>query len=95
MNKKDEEKDYKKYNYIGYNEVFPLEQNKYIMQEELLLKLARESVRKQDYYHAIRYLNMILMKNPNHALAKRYKRHIVEELDKLKQNKDYGLISLH
>lgn len=51
------------------------------------MKLAREAVRKHDYYNAIRYLNVILIKNPNHHQAKFYKKGILEILDHMKRSK--------
>ena len=60
---------------------------KYTLQPELLMKLAREAVRKNDYYNAVRYLNAILMKNPHHEQAKFYKKQILEILDQLKRSR--------
>ena len=60
----EEEENFQRYRYIGYTQDFPLDASKYTMQTELLLKLAREATKKRDYYKAIRYLNIILIKQP-------------------------------
>ena len=88
-----EEEKIKRYSYIGYSQDFPLDQSKYHLQEDLLLKLARDAVKKRDYYHAIRYLNTILIKNPNNQEAKFYKKQVMEILDQLKQTRKKELIS--
>jgi hypothetical protein len=78
-----------RYKYIGYTQDFPADQYKYeSMQPDLLMKLARESVRKRDFYSAIRYLNVILMKNPNHHAARFYKKEVMMILDRMKQRRD-------
>ncbi len=75
----------KNYNYIGYSQAFPVDQQKYSLQADLLLKLAKEAVRKQDYYSAIKYLNTILMKNPRNETAKYIKKEVMEILEKIKK----------
>jgi alkyl sulfatase BDS1-like metallo-beta-lactamase superfamily hydrolase len=83
----------KRYNYIGYTQDFPLDATKYKMQSDLLLKLAREATKKRDYYKAIRYLNIILIKEPHNQEAKFYKRQVMEVLDQMKKKRSKDLIS--
>ncbi len=83
-----------RYGYIGYTQDFPLDKSKYSLQADLLLKLARESVRKKDFYNAIRYLNTILMKNPNHPGAIYYKKMVMEFLNQLKKTRNRKIIAL-
>lgn len=88
MKEEDEkEEEFQRYGYIGYSQDFPLDRNKYSLSIDLLLKLARDSVKKQDYYHAIRYLNVILIKNPNNYEAMFYKKQVMEALDQIKKAK--------
>ena len=77
----------KNYNYIGYTTAFPVDQQKYSLQTDLLLKLAREAVKKQDYYNAIKYLNTILIKNPHNETAKFYKKEVMEILEQIKRSR--------
>ena len=81
-----------RYNYIGYSQDFPLEQHKYALQPDLLLKLAREATKKRDFYKAIRYLNIILIKNPNNQQAKFYKRQVLEIMDQMKRSRNKNVI---
>ena len=81
-NKESEEK-FQRYKYIGYLQDFPLDRSQYILQEDLLLKLAREAMRKRDFYKAIRYLNVVLIKNPNNIQARFYKKEIMLILEQL------------
>jgi hypothetical protein len=90
----DEEKGFKRYRYIGYTQDFPLDQSKYTLQTDLLLKLARDATKKQDYYKAIRYLNVILIKEPQNQEAKFYKRQVMEILEQLKKSRKKELIRL-
>jgi hypothetical protein len=90
-NNKDEKT---KYNYIGYTQDFPIDHSKYHYDPSLLMKLARESVRKRDYYSAIRYLNIILMKNPRNHAAVFYKKEVMMALENLKRSKKkYDIIN--
>ena len=77
----------KRYSYIGYSQDFPIDQQKYALQADLLYKLAREAVRKHDYYNAIRYLNTILIKNPHNETAKFYKKQGLEILEQMKRSR--------
>ena len=86
MNEKNDETDSQRYKYVGYLQDFPLDQTKYSYSPDLLLKLAREAVRKHDYYHAIRFLNIILMKNPKNYAAVFYKKQVVRVLEQLKRS---------
>ena len=79
--------DKKNYKYIGYTQDFPIDTTKYQYRPDLLMKLARESVRKRNYYDAIRYLNIILMKNPNNHAAAFYKKEVMMALENLKRSK--------
>jgi alkyl sulfatase BDS1-like metallo-beta-lactamase superfamily hydrolase len=87
MEKEEASEKTKNYNYIGYSQAFPVDQQKYALQADLLLKLAREAVRKQDYYSAIKYLNAILMKNPHNETAKYFKKEVMEILEKIKKSR--------
>lgn len=88
----EEEEKFKRYKYIGYTQDFPLDQHKYTMQSDLLLKLARDATKKRDYYKAIRYLNIILIRNPNHQEAMFYKKQVLEILDQIKKSRKQDLI---
>jgi hypothetical protein len=88
MNEEKNEEELQRYKYIGYIQDFPLDQNKYELSIDLLLKLAREAVRKHDYYNAIRYLNMILIKNPKNYTAMFYKKQVVRVLEQMKRSRD-------
>ncbi len=84
---------FKRYRYIGYTQDFPVDMQTYSHQPQLLLKLARDAVKKRDFYKAMRYLNIILMNNPNHQEAKFYKRQVMEVLEQLKKKRNKDLIS--
>ncbi|WP_455392825.1 hypothetical protein [[Eubacterium] cellulosolvens] len=87
----DKEKDQdegNRYKYIGYLQDFPIDQSKYHLQADLLMKLARESVRKHDFYNAIRYLNTILIKDPRNHRAKFYKKEVMMILEKIKHRRE-------
>lgn len=77
-----------RYKYIGYLQDFPIDQSKYHMQADLLMKLARESVRKHDFYHAIRYLNTILIKDPSNHRAKFYKKEVMMILEQMRRRRE-------
>ena len=87
-NEKESKDNDKRYNYIGYATDLPLGQQKYALQVDLLMKLARECVRKHDYYNAIRYLNMILLKEPRNHTAQFYKKEVMLILDNMKRSRD-------
>ena len=89
----EDENSFKRYRYIGYTQDFPIDSHKYGLQTDLLMKLAREATKKKDYYEAIRYLNIILIKNPNNARAQLYKQQILEILNQLKSKRSKNLIS--
>lgn len=80
-----------RYKYIGYLQDFPIDKQKYSMQSDLLMKLARESVRKRDFYNAIRYLNTILIKDPNHLAAQFYKKEVIMILEQMKRRRNNEL----
>ena len=88
METEESNKGMQSYGYIGYTQALPLDQNKYSLQPDLLLKLAREAVRKQDYYKAIKYLNTILIKNPHNLEAKFFKKKVMYLLNQHKRNKN-------
>ena len=90
---KEEANTFKRYRYIGYSQDFPVEMQSYSHQPQLLLKLARDAVKKRDFYKAIRYLNLILIKDPNNHPATFYKRQVMEVLDQLKKKRNKDLIS--
>ena len=86
MNENNNENESQRYKYIGYSEDFPIDKEKYTYSQDLLMKLARESVRKRDYYHAIRYLNMILIKNPKNFTAIFYKKQVLNIIAQMRRN---------
>jgi hypothetical protein len=89
----EDENSFKRYRYIGYTQDFPIDNHKYGLQTDLLMKLAREATKKKDYYEAIRYLNIILIRNPNNDRAQLYKQQIMEILNQLKNKRSKKLLS--
>ena len=85
MNENVKEDESQRYKYIGYSQDFPIDQDKYTYSSDLLMKLARESVRKHDYYHAVRYLNMILIKNPKNFTAMFYKKQVLNIIEQMRR----------
>jgi len=47
----------------------------------------------RDFYKAIRYLNIILIKEPHNQEAKFYKRQVMEVLEQMKKKRSKDLIS--
>lgn len=89
IEEKEQDKDKEsRYKYIGYLQDFPIDQSKYHMQADLLMKLARESVRKHDFYNAIRYLNTILIKEPMNHRAKFYKKEVMMILEQMRRRRE-------
>ena len=85
---KESKEKFQRYGYIGYLQDFPLDRKHYTLQIDLLLKLARDAIQRKDFYKAIRYLNVVLIKNPNNTQAKYYKKEVMQILEQLKLSRN-------
>lgn len=79
-----ENKEAPRYNYIGYDQDYSIDDSQSYISLEMLKKLAMDAFRAKNYYVAMQYLNKILVKNPGNKEALFFKKKVLQQLEELK-----------
>jgi hypothetical protein len=75
-----------RYNYIGYEQNYSIDDSQSYASVELLKKMAINAMRANNYPLTIEYLNKILVKDPTHKEALFFKKKVLMKIKELKQN---------